>query len=138
MKYEITTPGAAAMVAQERLSQTERNQERVSASAYGKFDPLCKQALPNEYHVRGRVADVVAERIERQYWCDVSGQGAVDELRALLNGRGNSPAWQMYALRETMEQIRESRASTLVAIGLGKEEYDEANGITRRIRFQQR
>jgi hypothetical protein len=123
MKYQITFPSAVVMIEQERRSQTERNLERVPTSAY---------------RSRGDIVADVTDRIDREYWCDAGGQGAVDQIRALLNARGNNPDWQVCALREVIAQMREHRPTTLVAVEMPREEYDESNCITTRYRFQRR
>lgn len=120
VEYEISIPGAARMIAQERLSQTERNLERIDPCAYG--------STP------GAIAQDVSHFVWRQYWCEAGGQNAVDHIRALLQQRGNNPAWQLTALQECIEQIREGRTPRLAYYQLKDEEYDRDNGIVARFR----
>jgi hypothetical protein len=94
-KYEITIPSAAGMLEQEKLSQTERNLERVNPCAYNLKD----------------VADDVRDYVSRDHWCNTGGQQIyVDHLRALVNSMGNVRDWQLALLEETRQQILENRS----------------------------
>jgi hypothetical protein len=84
MKYEITIPGADAMLAQEQMSRKT-------------------PAVPVEKY-NGRVAYHVTWEINREHWLS-HHQDAVHKVLALIQKLGNAPGWQNALVDEVARQL---------------------------------
>lgn len=113
VKYEITVPGAAGMIEQERKALREQKPwERIPVQAYAK---------------RGGVGDEVVGQIRREQFQEWA-QDRVDMLIALVDTMGNVPEFQAAVLREAALQVHEGRPRRLQAHRIStqfEEEYEK-------------
>lgn len=115
-KYEITFPGAAAMIEQERRALREQKPwERIPAKAYAK---------------RGGVGDEVTKQVSREviqdWW-----QDRIDMLIALVDTMGNVPEFQVAILQEAAEQVREGRFRNMWARRISTQFEEECDKETK-------